>query len=64
MLQQKAKHIKFDMLAPEVTLGDIILKYDFNSPTHFTRFCKQQFGCTPSEMMARQKKQKSMCPGA
>ncbi len=50
MLKQKAKHIKFSMLEPENTLTDIMHKFNFNSPTHLNRFCKQQFGCSPSEL--------------
>lgn len=52
MLKQKAKHIKAYMSTPNVCINDVIFKFDFNSPTHFTRFCKNQFGCTPSEMKA------------
>lgn len=52
LLKQKANHIRHYMSDPEVTISDVIQKYEFNSPTHFTRFCKQQFGCPPSELMA------------
>jgi len=51
LLKQKANHIRHYMSDPDVTISDVILKYNFNSPTHFTRFCKQQFGVTPSELM-------------
>ena len=40
LLKQKAKHVRL---------------YKFNSATHFTRFCKQQFGCTPSELLRQLK---------
>lgn len=53
MLKQKAKHIRFSMAEPESTLSDIMRKYNFNSPTHLNRFCKQQFGCSPSELMKK-----------
>ena len=52
LLKQKAKHIKIHMAIPGVTISDLLIKFDFNSATHFTRFCKQHFGCTPSKMMA------------
>jgi AraC-like DNA-binding protein len=52
MLKQKANHIRHYMSNPEVTISDAMIKFDFNSPTHFTRFCKQQFGTTPSELIA------------
>lgn len=51
LLKQKAKHIRYDMANPEITISDVIQKYNFNSHTHFTRFCKQQFGTTPSELI-------------
>ena len=53
MLKQKAKHIKIHMAMPGVNISDIMIKFDFNSATHFTRFCKQHFGCPPSELMAK-----------
>jgi len=53
LLKQKANHVRHYMSDPEATFSDVMVKFDFNSPTHFTRFCKQQFGCTPSELMAR-----------
>ncbi len=52
LLKQKANHIRHYMSDPSVTISDVMEKYEFNSPTHFTRFCKQQFGCPPSELMA------------
>ena len=53
LLKQKAKHIKIHMAMPGINISDILIKFDFNSATHFTRFCKQQFGCPPSELMAK-----------
>lgn len=51
MLRQIAKHVKHHLSEPGVTISDVMLKFNFNSPTHFTRFCKQQFDCTPTELM-------------
>lgn len=51
MLKQVAKHVKYHMSEPGTTISDVMLKFNFNSPTHFTRFCKQQFGCTPTELL-------------
>jgi AraC-like DNA-binding protein len=50
ILKEKAKHVYFSLSEPENTLSDIINKYNFNSPTHLNRFCRQQFGCSPSEL--------------
>ncbi|MCD7969591.1 MAG: helix-turn-helix transcriptional regulator [Alistipes sp.] len=53
MLKQIAKHVKYHLSEPGVTISDVMIKFNFNSPTHFTRFCKQQFGCTPTELMTK-----------
>jgi AraC-like DNA-binding protein len=53
ILKQKAKHVKHELLAPDTTISDVMLKFGFNSSTHFTRFCRQQFGCTPSALQAQ-----------
>lgn len=58
ILKQKAKHVLFKLADPGNTLSDVMSLYKFNSATHFTRFCKQQFGCTPTELV-RQIKAKS-----
>ena len=52
MLKQKAKHIKIHMSMPGVNISDLLIKFDFNSATHFTRFCKQHFDSTPSKLIA------------
>jgi AraC-like DNA-binding protein len=51
ILKQKAKHIRHSLSEPDATFSDVMRKYNFNSATHFTRFCKQQFGCTPTELV-------------
>ncbi|MDR1202542.1 MAG: AraC family transcriptional regulator [Tannerellaceae bacterium] len=53
MLKEKAKRVQFSMAESDVTLSDIMQKYNFNSPTHLNRFCKQQFGCSPTELMKK-----------
>lgn len=55
ILKQKANHVRFKLAEPGNTLSDIMRLYKFNSATHFTRFCKQQFGCTPSELLRQLK---------
>jgi AraC-like DNA-binding protein len=50
ILKEKAKHVYFSLSEPGNTLTDIMNKYNFNSSTHLNRFCRQQFGCTPSEL--------------
>jgi AraC-like DNA-binding protein len=51
MLSQIAKHIRYKAMDPEVTIRDIMDEFKFNSATHFCRFCKQQFDCTPKELL-------------
>jgi AraC-like DNA-binding protein len=51
LLQRKAQHVLHRMSEPGVTLSDIMIKFDFSSPSQLTRFCKQHFGRTPSEIM-------------
>jgi AraC-like DNA-binding protein len=53
ILKEKAKHVYFSFSEPENTLNDIMNKHNFSSFTHLNRFCKQQFGCTPSELRKR-----------
>lgn len=55
MLKQTAKHVQHHLMEPGVTISDIMIRFGFNSPTHFTRFCKQHLGATPTELMARQR---------
>jgi AraC-like DNA-binding protein len=51
ILKQKAKHVRHSLSEPDATFSDVMRKYNFNSATHFTRFCKQQFKCTPTELV-------------
>lgn len=51
ILKQKAQNIKYHMSKPGVTINELMLQYDFDSFTHFNRFCKQQFGTSPSQLM-------------
>jgi AraC-like DNA-binding protein len=51
LLQRKAQNVLYHMSEPGVTLSDIMVRFDFSSPSHLTRFCKQHFGRTPREIM-------------
>jgi AraC-like DNA-binding protein len=53
ILKQKAKHVRNSLAEPDATFSDVMRKYNFNSATHFTRFCRQQFGCTPTELVRK-----------
>ncbi|MGL5563564.1 MAG: helix-turn-helix domain-containing protein [Tannerellaceae bacterium] len=49
MQKQKAKHVKYKLSFEDVDFTAIIDEFGFSSPAHFSRFCKAQFGATPSE---------------
>lgn len=51
MLKQKAKHIKLRLSIPTTTIADIIREFGFTDASHFTKYCRKQFGCTPTELI-------------
>jgi AraC-like DNA-binding protein len=53
MLKEKAKRVQFSMAESDITLGGIMQKYNFSSPVHLNRFCRQHFGCSPTELMKK-----------
>jgi AraC-like DNA-binding protein len=53
MLKQMAMRIRYKAMDPEITIKDVMNEFKFNSATHFNRFCKQQFNCTPGELLGR-----------
>lgn len=50
MLKQKSKHIKYKLSFPDVEFSSIIDEFGFSSAAHFNRFCKSQYGMTPSDL--------------
>ena len=53
VLKQKANHIKHRLALDTTTISDVINEFNFSSPSHFTQFCKVQFGCTPLELIKK-----------
>jgi AraC-like DNA-binding protein len=53
MLSQIARHIRYKAMDPNITIRDLMTEFKFHSATHFCRFCKQQFGCTPGELLKK-----------
>ena len=51
MLKRKAQSIRYYMSKPNITISDVIREYDFGSFAQFNRFCKQQFGQSPSQLL-------------
>ncbi|MDR0537434.1 MAG: AraC family transcriptional regulator [Tannerellaceae bacterium] len=57
ILKQIAARIQYKIMDPEITIKDIMQEFKFNSASHFNRFCKQQFHCTPGELLKRSREQ-------
>lgn len=50
LIQRRAEHIKYRLSMPYVPFVDIIDEFNFSSSAHFTTFCKQYLGDTPSNL--------------
>ena len=50
MLKQKAKHVKAQLLTPGIEFSEIIKEFKFSSASHFSTYCKKQFGVTPRDI--------------
>ncbi len=53
MLKQIAQQVLYKAMEPEITIKDLMKEFKFNSATHFNRFCKKQFNCTPTELIQK-----------
>lgn len=53
MLKQKNQRILEKMTEPGIYIKDIIEELGFDSQVYFSRYCKQHFGCTPSQLIKR-----------
>lgn len=51
MLKQKAKRIKARLSISTTTISDIIREFDFSDSSHFVRFCRKYYRCTPTELV-------------
>lgn len=56
MLKQKANRIQLKLSIPGTTLADIIQDFQFADMSHFSKFCKTNFGCTPKELSTQLRK--------
>lgn len=59
MLEQKAILIE-ERLAENVSFSEIIEEFRFSSPSHFTVFCRNHFGMTPSKKRNLLRQQKRL----
>lgn len=53
MLKQKNQQILEKMTEPDIYIKDVIEELGFDSQVYFSRYCKQHFGCTPSQLKKR-----------
>lgn len=53
VLKQKAKHIQHKLALPHTKIKDMIREFGFSDSSHFNRFCKKQFNCTPTELLGQ-----------
>ena len=56
MLKQLCQRIVYELTQPNVTVKDVISKFGFSSPGNFNRFCKMNFHCSPSELLAKSRR--------
>lgn len=57
MLQHKASQIKLRLLRPDTSIPALVDEFKFPDIPHFHRFCREQFGCTVKEFIAKMKVQ-------
>lgn len=53
LLNQKAKHVRFSLIETDHSLDEIRQEHGFKFPAHFTRFCWEQFACSPMKLRKR-----------
>lgn len=53
VLRQKAKHILLKLSMPGTTVNDIITEFDFANQSYFYTFCKEQYGCTVTDLLRK-----------
>jgi AraC-like DNA-binding protein len=46
--EEKGKKIYYDINCTQKSFKEIAIKFDFSSPAHFSTFCKNTFGMSPS----------------
>lgn len=51
ILKQLANRIRYKATDPNITIKELADAFNFNSTTHFFRFCQRHFGCTPTDLI-------------
>lgn len=57
ILKHRNKRILEQAAFPTTTVKQLIYDFDFSSAANFNRYCKQHFGCTPTELIEKSKTQ-------
>lgn len=52
-MRRKCDRILADMAIPNITIKEVMSRHGFYAAPNFNRFCKTNFGCTPSELLKR-----------
>jgi AraC-like DNA-binding protein len=60
LLNQKAKHVHFSLAESDKDLSVIRQEHGFKFSGHFTRFCKNQFNCTPLQLRKKLQRQEAV----
>lgn len=53
MVKQTNERICNLLAQPGIKVKDIMFKMNFNSPSYFSRYCVQQFGCKPTQLISK-----------
>lgn len=58
LMKQKKRRVQEYISLPAVSIKDVIHYFNFSSPANFNRYCKQNFGCAPTELFDRIRKKR------
>lgn len=53
ILQQRCKKIRYLAGQPNASIKGIMSELNFDSPSHFNRFCRRHFNCTPKDLIVK-----------
>lgn len=56
LMHQICQRIIGDIADTELSIKEIMMKYDFYSHSNFNRFCKENFGCSPTRLVETYRK--------
>ena len=55
ILKHRNKRILEQATFPTTTVKQLVYDFDFSSSANFNRYCKQHFGCTPTELVEKKR---------